>query len=99
MCLTYAEFALFLVLHTYYRTNNTSFQYTLRRDDNEIIVGRLKVIADGASRLKRTKKRRIKSTVFGANNVARFPLRYGVSKSACWLTWYRQRNLTQNGLC
>ena len=39
------------------RTNNTSFQYTLRNNNNEVRIGRVKAIADGALRLKTNKRK------------------------------------------
>jgi hypothetical protein len=38
------------------RTSHTSFQYTVRRNEEEVLVGRVKAIADGCLRL-RTNKR------------------------------------------
>lgn len=54
MFLSYTEFPL-STFFTYDRTNNTSFRYSLRSNSNEIIIGRVRAIADGALRLKTNK--------------------------------------------
>jgi hypothetical protein len=40
----------------HYRTSPTSFQYTVRRNEEEVLVGRVKAIADGCFRLRTNKK-------------------------------------------
>ena len=73
MFLTYTESP--HVLHnTYNRTNNTSFQYTLCGSVDQILIGRVRAIADGALRLK--------------TNKLKDPKKYGVwSKQRCALAF------------
>src|SRR5439155_5578327 len=73
MFLTYTESP--HVLHnTYNRTNNTSFQYTLRGTVDQILIGQVRAIADGALRLK--------------TNKLKDPKKYGVwSKQRCALAF------------
>ena len=55
MSLIYAEYSCH-DFNSYYRMSPTSFQYMLRRNEKEVVVGRVKAIADGCLRL-RTNKR------------------------------------------
>ena len=55
MSLAYCEYC----LHhntAYRRTSHTSFQYAVRKNEEEVLIGRVKAIADGCLRL-RTNKR------------------------------------------
>jgi hypothetical protein len=54
MFLTYTEYPISYSPLTC-RTNNMSFQYSLRSNSNETIIGRVRAIADGALRLKTNK--------------------------------------------
>jgi hypothetical protein len=55
MSLVYSEYCPHhFVAH--HRTSPTSFQYTVRRNEEELLVGRVKAIADGCLRLRTNKK-------------------------------------------